>query len=47
LFESNYENNVGQFAVTIPDHPGKDGFGPMARSQINSIDGDEHDRPSK
>jgi len=47
LFESNYENNVGEFAVTIPDHPGKDGSGPMANSKINSIDGDEHDPPSK
>ena len=47
LFESNYENNVGEFAVTIPDHPGKSGFGPMAGSKINSIDDDEHDPPSK
>jgi hypothetical protein len=47
LFESNYENNVGEFAVTIPDHPGKGGFGPMANSKINSIDDDEHDPPSK
>jgi len=47
LFESNYENNVGEFAVTIPDHPGRGGFGPMAGSKINTIDGDEHDPPSK
>lgn len=47
LFESNYENNVGEFAVAIPDHPGKGGFGPMAGSKINSIDNDEHDPPSK
>ena len=47
LFESNYENNVGEFAVAIPDHPGKSGFGPMAGSKINSIDDDEHDPPSK
>jgi len=47
LFESDFENNVGQFAVTIPDHPGKGGFGPMAGSKINSIDSDEHDPPSK
>src|SRR5205085_10327282 len=47
LFESNYENNVGEFAVTIPDHPGKEGSGPMAGSKINSIDDDEHDPPSK
>ena len=47
LFESNYENNVGEFNVTIPDHPGKTGSGPMAGSKINSIDNDEHDPPSK
>jgi lysyl oxidase len=47
LFESNYENNVGEFAVTIPEHPGRSGVGPMAGSQINSIDGDEHDPPRK
>lgn len=47
LFESNYDNNVGEFAVTIPDHPGKSGFGPMAGSKITSIDDDEHDPPSK
>jgi len=47
LFESNYENNIGEFAVTIPDHPGKGGVGPMAGSKINTIDDDEHDPPSK
>ena len=45
LFESNYENNVTQIAVTIPDHPGRSGAGPMAGSKINSIDDDEHDPP--
>jgi hypothetical protein len=47
LFESDYENNVGEFAITIPEHPGRSGFGPLAGSQINSIDNDEHDPPSK
>jgi hypothetical protein len=47
LFESNYENNVGEFAVTIPDHPGKGGSGPLANSKINTIDDDEHDPPVK
>jgi hypothetical protein len=47
LFESNYENNVGEFAVAIPDHPGRSGVGPLAGSQINSIDSDEHDPPRK
>jgi hypothetical protein len=47
LFESNYENNVTEVAVTIPAHPGKSGVGPMANSQINTIDNEEHDPPSK
>jgi hypothetical protein len=47
LFESNYENNVVEVPVTIPDHPGKSGVGPMAGSQINTIDDEEHDPPSK
>jgi Lysyl oxidase len=47
LFESNYENNASEVAVTIPDHPGKSGAGPMAGSVINTIDNDEHDPPSK
>lgn len=28
--ESNYANNVGEVLITIPDHPGSDGVGPMA-----------------
>jgi len=28
FFESNYTNNVGEVAVTIPDHPGRSGYGP-------------------
>jgi hypothetical protein len=47
LFESNYENNVGEFAVTIPNRVGRSGFGPLAGSQINSIDNEEHDPPVK
>jgi lysyl oxidase len=47
LRESNYENNVVEVPVTIPDHPGKHGTGPLAGSQINSIDDDEHDPPNK
>ena len=47
LFESNYENNIGEFAVTIPDRVGRTGFGPLAGSQINTIDNDEHDPPVK
>ena len=28
LPESNYENNVAESHITIPDHPGRSGFGP-------------------
>lgn len=28
--ESNYDNNVGEIAITIPAHPGKTGYGPGA-----------------
>jgi lysyl oxidase len=28
--ESDYDNNVGEIAITIPAHPGKTGFGPGA-----------------
>lgn len=45
LFESNFENNVVAVPVVIPDHPGRSGAGPLAGSQINSIDGNEHDPP--
>ncbi len=30
LPESDYENNVAQVTITIPDHPGKQGVGPLA-----------------
>jgi len=32
LPESNYENNVGEAFIMIPDHPGRDGIGPLAGS---------------
>jgi hypothetical protein len=32
LPESDYENNVGQITVNIPDRPGKNGVGPLAGS---------------
>ena len=47
LFESNYANNVGEVAVTIPNRVGRSGFGPLAGSQINSVDNEEHDPPVK
>jgi hypothetical protein len=27
--ESNYNNNVGEALITIPDHPGREGVGPL------------------
>ena len=45
LFESNYENNIVAVPIVIPDHPGRSGVGPLAGSQINSIDDSEHDPP--
>jgi hypothetical protein len=27
--ESNYDNNIGRATVTIPDHPGREGYGPL------------------
>ena len=33
LPESNYENNVSEVTVTIPDHPGRSGSGPRRRSR--------------
>jgi len=33
LPESNYEDNVGEATVVIPDHPGKSGVGPGANDQ--------------
>ncbi len=30
--EASYANNVGEVLVTIPEHPGKDGVGPLAGS---------------
>ena len=33
LPESNYNNNVGEAVINIPDHPGRDGVGPLAGSE--------------
>ncbi len=46
--ESNYDNNIGQVVITIPEHAGKTGFGPGAEN--NPPDGfliDTEDRPDK
>ena len=42
LPESNYDNNVSEVTVTIPDHPGRSGFGPAAGSIVQTTEGDEH-----
>jgi len=31
--ESSYENNVGEALITIPDHPGREGVGPLKNEQ--------------
>ena len=33
LPESNYFNNVGETEIVIPDHPGREGVGPLANTQ--------------
>lgn len=33
LPESNYANNVGEAFINIPEHPGRDGVGPLAGSE--------------
>jgi hypothetical protein len=30
LPETNYEDNVGTAAISIPEHPGRKGVGPLA-----------------
>ncbi|HEX9940496.1 MAG TPA: lysyl oxidase family protein [Thermoanaerobaculia bacterium] len=42
LQESNYFNNVGQALITIPDRPGKDGYGPLAGSDVPKTEDPEH-----
>jgi hypothetical protein len=40
--ESNYTNNVGQVLVTIPDHPGRGGSGPLAGVNSPNNEPTEH-----
>ena len=47
LPESNYDNNVGQVTVDIPDHPGREGAGPMAGSAVLDTEPDEHGQKIK
>jgi len=42
LPESNYDDNVGEATVVIPDHPGRSGVGPGANDQAPH-DSDIHD----
>jgi hypothetical protein len=36
FFEADYTNNVGEVLVTIPDHPGRSGYGPLAGTNASS-----------
>jgi hypothetical protein len=38
LPESNYDNNVGEAIITIPDHPGRTGVGPSVNEPLPSGD---------
>lgn len=42
LEEANYFNNVGQVLITIPDHPGQTGVGPLAGSEHPKTEDPEH-----
>ena len=42
LPESDYTNNVARVKVTIPDRPGKTGYGPATGSLVQKEEGDEH-----
>jgi len=42
LPESNYNNNVGEVTIFIPEHPGKKGVGPAAGTPPPAQDVDEH-----
>ncbi len=45
--ESDYTNNVALVPITIPDHPGKTGFGPGANDISNADLIDDENRPDK
>lgn len=40
LPETNYSDNVGTAAISIPDHPGRKGVGPLAGNNEQSVDCD-------
>jgi len=41
--ESNYANNVGRVAITIPDHPGRSGYGPLKENTKKITKDDDMD----
>ncbi len=47
LPESDYSNNVGEAIVDIPDHPGREGVGPMAGTPVPVTEDDEHGKKIK
>jgi hypothetical protein len=40
LPETNYDDNVGQTSIRIPNHPGRQGVGPLAGNNEKAEDGD-------
>lgn len=40
--ESNYANNSAEVTITIPEHPGRSGHGPMAGTPVAANELDEH-----
>jgi len=40
--ESDYTNNIGEVLITIPDHPGRSGFGPLAGASMPNKEPAEH-----
>lgn len=40
--EARYDNNVGQVLITIPEHPGRSGFGPLAGTEPLGHEPKEH-----
>ncbi|MBI1966740.1 MAG: hypothetical protein HYS40_02010 [Gemmatimonadetes bacterium] len=45
--ESRYDNNIGQVVITIPDHPGKKGYGPGGGQEPQDEVVDDENRPDK
>ncbi|HYX25495.1 MAG TPA: lysyl oxidase family protein [Thermoanaerobaculia bacterium] len=40
--ESDYTNNIGEILITIPDHPGRSGYGPLAGAKVINPEPPEH-----